>query len=372
MEIPTKFNPLGYSPKTKEKEVVFTFTKSAEFFEVDFRRVFTPSLLNDFTIIYSRKKGTTVYLDEIEYVTTDDLQDGDSPKLYRYYNKFETEVKVTIKGECPGWTGTHFNFNDVDELIITVPEGKTCPWTQVDSVFYPNCHKLTYVSPNIFENCTEQWNYKEAFRGTSIKEIQEDWFKYSPKVTNFEYTFEGCGDFNDIPPELFKYNTKVTTFSGTFRGSSAGGYGIPKDLFKYNTEVEAFTTCFAYTRSNEIPEGLFDNNPKVTDFSYCFARNNELALIPSNLFSKCNKVRDFSYCFDHSLVNLSTPGSLIINVPQPSSLDLLNFEHMFELSALSLIPKLWEQYPNSPYLFTDGCFVDNPASNYDEVPSNWK
>lgn len=143
---------------------------------------------------------------------------------------------------------------------------------------------------------------------------------------------------------------------------------ISSELFRHCPKVISFSSIFSLSgRLAEIPATLFHSCTKAIDFSYCFLWIRGLTSIPPDLFKYCTEVTNFSQCFKWCENLTSIPIDLFDNCTEATSF----FECFDDCHHVTgPVPPLWEMFPNA-----DGtmCFWGCVnASNYDEIPANWK
>ncbi len=153
----------------------------------------------------------------------------------------------------------------------------------------------------------------------------------------------------------FNHAEKLTTVSG--------------NVFEHLGSMVKLTRCFIYCKSLvSIPDALFAPLTKVKDFTSCFYNCTSLSAIPENLFSTCTLVTSFNSCFAYCKNLQSIPEAIFSACPKA-----VNFYDCFRtcLSVTGNVPRLWETHSkatNHSSCF-EGC---TKASNYADIPENWK
>lgn len=159
--------------------------------------------------------------------------------------------------------------------------------------------------------------------------------------TDFTDCFAGCKSLSVASVHLFHNCANAIDFTRCFWGCYALN-SIPATLFFACQKATTFTQCFDGCMSlREIPNGLFDRCTEATTFTGCFQGcSDSLQEIPNGLFDRCPNARFFAECF--------AACSQVSNA----------------------VPTLWQRHF---YVEGDRCFAHcTRASNYNEIPENWK
>lgn len=219
--------------------------------------------------------------------------------------------------------------------------------------FYANCKNITTVpfgaftggefviSADIFLNCTN---------------------------LRFVYDFPAGSypDFEGAPIEVFDcYLYGLIYAEGLFAGLSTLKT-ISDKLFNYCPDMTTLKNCFKDCVNLEsIPVGLFDGLDKVENYDYCFSRCSKIDSIPADLFEDSYSANTFVQCFAGCTGLTAIPLGLFDSCKDDSE-----FGGTFSgcSNVTSSVPDLWN-YTENGYRCFSGCA---DATNYDEIPDDWK
>lgn len=181
-------------------------------------------------------------------------------------------------------------------------------------------------------------DFKDVYRGVVLR--HESSFAVYPEVEVYGYLYN-----NDI-------DTKhVRSIKGKL-GTRAPSIG-PDNQFEMAYHLK------------EIGYGLFYNNPQYEDFEYCFATTG-LERITGDPFANCVNAKNINYCFLNRGLR---------EVPFGMFGDCVNLESCIGTFAgceyiTTAVPELWK---NPSIKEHEACFRGCVnASNYDDIPDDWK
>ena len=203
------------------------------------------------------------------------------------------------------------------------------------------------------------------YNSTNLTSIPAGLFNNCAIISSFQMCF-GRSGITTIPTGLFDVCTLATDFSSCFWQSQLTA--IPAGLFDNCPNVITFESCFEQIQITTIPTGLFDNCISVEIFDLTFGHNASLTAIPSGLFDNCVAVVSFGQTFNGCSSLTSIPSDIFDNCILAD-----RFFYCFaSLTAFTgAVPELWVTFPSasdhgSCFHFTTG------ASNYSDIPSDWK
>lgn len=225
----------------------------------------------------------------------------------------------------PGSAGGVFRGCSNLRYVYDCPAG-TLPSFEGTSVEVVDCYLVDATSVN------------SLFKGlTTLREISDNLFKRSPNITSLTNCFSGCTNLESIPEGLFDGLELLEDVSYCFYNCTSIKE-IPHDLFHDCFSANNFLNCFYMSGIEEIPSDLLASvNGSEIIFEYMFA-GTPITAIPLGLFDGCKENSNFRSTF-------SGCGNVISSVP-----DLWNFSED-----------------------GDGCFRGCfNASNYGEIPNDWK
>lgn len=267
---------------------------------------------------------------------------NDMNGIYPILEENNYDLSEKIFGFPDSFTSLYNLFkNYVDkEKIIGIPKifyGRKI--NNFDGTFY-GCANLNNISEEIFYNCPKVTSFKDIFsRCKSLTSIPENLFKNNTKVTNFYGTFEGCISITSIPSGLFDNCPEVTSIARLVPNTKVTS--LDSNLFKSFSKVTTIQDAFNYIPITEIPEGLFDSMVNLNNTAYAFSGCKSLMTIPENLFINCNSLNNVNATF--------------INCDK----------------ITSKVPPLWETHSDtitSSVGFINNCF---DAENYINIPSTY-
>lgn len=219
-----------------------------------------------------------------------------------------------LKGEIPGELLIDVNqnienvshlFNGCKNLTGTIPkelfENKSI---KNFTATFQNCSKISRIENGLFDDIGDNvLKMDGTFRGTGIKEIPKDLFKYNVNVTNFDGIFMSCLELEKIPDGLFSTNINATNFNNVFYGCKQIKGKVKKSIFP--TEVVeneiTFTSTFMWCTNLEgIEEDAFDNYPNIISFDRTFNQCTALTGRVPELWNRDN-VKSYGGCFSEVL-----------------------------------------------------------------------
>jgi hypothetical protein len=201
-----------------------------------------------------------------------------------------------------------------------VPKGYISPLKYAPASFF-GCEALNYLGRNVFDNLSNCKSVNHLFDGCKIKKIPNSLLRHCENLIDASYIFEAC-DIDYIPEDLFTYCPKLKYVNHAFHRCDYVTV-IPKDLFVENPLIEEAEKCFqACRRLRDFPQTIFDSCKNLTNVRYAIAGENSVIGYDS-------------------------------------------------VQHVKLIPELWK-WENPPALHEGFAFGCTEASNYNEVPEDWK
>ena len=208
-----------------------------------------------------------------------------------------------------------------------------CNYLSLSNMMY----RLTAISPIYNVSGLRGISFSDC---TSLTSLPIGLFSETPYISSFNSMFAYCGNLITLPADLFSYTPQCTNFDNAFQ-SCGSLLELPAGLFDKNVNAISFDWAFkdcAFLTT--IPAGLFDKNVNATSFELTFSDCTSLTTIPAGLFDYNPKGTRFGYTF------------------------------MNDSNITSAVPTLWLTHPNTNHLQCFGGVTS--ASNYDDIPANWK
>lgn len=255
------------------------------------------------------------------------------------------------------------------------------------------CELIREIPANLFSNFKSLKTLFFLMAQTKITEIPNTLFSDLPNLetigTRNEIqigVFEGCVELRTIPSDLFVNNPRLYSIVRMFRGC-AGLLSVPKDLLTQHESLQYIQYVFLGTNINSLP----DLPSTIKDASYAFAQT-RIGEIPDDFLS--GGVIERTEGMFYGCVDLTSIGRSLLNrngllrSTQRMFKSCINLTYigtgvawraplqdcseMFAdcLSYLGDVPRLWEEHPDAE---GTQCFYQCfKASNYDEIPDDWK
>ena len=186
--------------------------------------------------------------------------------------------------------------------------------------------------------------------------------------------FSGCYNLTEIPEGLFApFEGKIIYADRAFMdcGRDANRpLTIPADLLKDCTKLRSAASLFSNANVEVIPESLLQDCYALRDANGMFSSQvnwvDGIREIPADLLVNCPDLMNVNSMFRYLRNLTSIPSGLFRNNP-----NITDFRNTFaDCTALTYAPELWDLYPNAR---GDNCFLRcTNASNYDQIPSDWK
>ena len=171
---------------------------------------------------------------------------------------------------------------------------------------------LESVPANLFINCVRVSTFSSCFSSTKLTTVPALLFSYAGgSVQNFDYTFQSCTLFDNIPIDLFRYNVNVQSFAYCFN-SCTSLISVPQDIFRYNIIAANFTSTFSGC-SKLIDPGtnIFRYSVGGINFTSVFQNCTKLELEPYMFYALgeestrfLNKAMTFTNAFNRSSYNM--------------------------------------------------------------------
>lgn len=204
------------------------------------------------------------------------------------------------------------------------------------------CSGLYTIPSNLLSECENLLNASGLFKKCSgIESIPDNFFSACEKLINVSSCFEECTRLTDVPGNIFEGCEKITTVDGLFylcTGIISIGEGLLYDMPNLTSVYKTFAMCKIASISNIFNENTF----AVSNVREIFRNCGSLLEVPDDFFdffeNVTNAIQAFNSCSGYT-------GSL---------------------------PELWtkENFANATHTSTfTGC---TKASNYDDVPDDWK
>lgn len=246
------------------------------------------------------------------------------------------------------------------------PSGSVRGNTTLDGMFM-QCSSLKTVPHDLFEG--ESFGYFTScvnlFYVSGMVIIPEGLFDSLVNVTDCRFIFRESESLRVIPPDLFKYMESAERFNGCFEGCTSLEYA-PDGIFSNLPSAISVTSVFALSGLKKTPRGCFANCGNLTMANSCFDYCHDLVEIESDVFSGCGALEDVTAAFEETGIRY-IPYNLFSSNPL-----LVGFGSTFSgcSGIITAVPSLWLSYPDA---YSRRCFrgCEN-ASNYNDIPSEWK
>lgn len=225
----------------------------------------------------------------------------------------------------------------------------------VISGFYLGCNNLVTIPYGAFAGGT-------FYRGYSDRVFEQ----CSNLIFVYDYPEGSLPTFEGTQVEVVDcYLKNVTNANSLFNGLTTLKT-ISNKLFQFCPDLESLDSCFrGCTSLRAIPVGLFDGLEKVTNYDYCFYGCDSIKEIPSDLFEDSYSANSFAQTFMRCYGLTEIPLNLFVSCAENSN---FNGTFMGCENITSSVPELWNYTDNGNQCY-NGCIN---ASNYDDIPDDWK
>lgn len=211
------------------------------------------------------------------------------------------------------------------------------------SYFLKDCLMLDALPTGFLKHCPNVTTMEGFVRGTGLKKIPDDIFKYTPKLINASRVFELCKSLQVVKTET--YNS--TSYSLLM---DSNAMSVVKDSVQ--TIAHMFDNAGGFDTGTLHP--LTFNNMKNLDNACYLFRKTYMKTISGQLFKGCNKLANiramFAYCPE--LTNLD--GSMFSQYNAATNATGTNISNVYgcfyECNKLVSGPKFFEtlSYPSLP------------------------
>jgi hypothetical protein len=298
-------------------------------------------------------------------------------------------IPSDIFSNCVAVIDFGYIFKDCYGLDGIIPSGlfDNCLAAKNMEFLFQGCYNLTGSIPaGLFANCPDIENFYYTFHncyGLS-GEFPVDIFDYSDNITTTFRMFYNCYNLTGCIPSMAN-NVNLTTVAGMYLGCTGLSGDIPYDMFsgcrslQYVCATNAYTGCFygCSGLSIQFTSSFFSGCTALTHVSYsnykdrAFYGVNVYGEIPSSLFSDCPNLQYVSYLFTNQIEITSVATDFINETDHPNLVEVRNMLQGCT-GVVSEVPDLWNQIFDNLTNYSDcytGCIS---ASNYDNIPDDWK
>lgn len=289
-------------------------------------------IVSDFSSNTPEKNVVYIYAEVFDYSEkwlTIDWGDGTIEKevtgklKHNYPTSNGTKYEVKIYGEIGEFQAWTLSNNSYCSAVVGITTPIQATMTTNTSLSYPSftqmfahCKGLKTLPKDLLINFKDYngsnyINTNSMFKYSGLETLPIDLFSGMKILGND--IFANCNYLQSINPSIF----------------------TGADVYSFEA---MFNNCISL---NSVPYGLFSSKNNIS-FRRCFENCTSLVSVPENLFDDCPNILRVDSCFK----NCS--------------------------SITSKVPALWERTFSNADFYSDCYYMCYNASNYSEIPVNWK